>query len=178
MRVVLTGACCGKSTLLTEFRKRGYPTLDEVARRVLDNARSQGFTDYRAIQEQILIHQLEEENCLSDNLSFLDRGAVDVLAYSRKYLSSLPNIFYQTDFKNRYDFVFLLDRFPLEKDGTRVESDDSEAEEIHKLIYSCYTENGYSPISVPIFSGNLEDSVSKRADFVLEFLKSTKDFYT
>ena len=169
MKIVLTGACCGKSTLTNEFRSRGYETMDEVARKILKKYKHNMPVNRGRIQEEILETRLKEEDSLNGNPVFMDRGSVDVLAYSRMYLDKIPDIFYKTDFKNRYDFVFLLDRFPLEKDGIRIEKDDKEAEKIHQTIKSCYIEHGYSPIIVPIFPGDLETSVSRRADFILDY---------
>jgi len=171
-KIVLAGGpCCGKSTLIDEIQKRGYSTLGEVAREVLAEGNFGRGKNYELLQTEILKRQMQKESELIEGLHFLDRSAIDGIAYSQVYLGYLPDSFQQVDFTGRYEMVFLPDRLPLQKDGVRVESDDSEAERIHYAIKKAYLEQGYTPIAVPIFPGTFQESISARTNFIMEKLK-------
>jgi len=160
-RIVLTGGpSSGKSTTIDALRTRGFRVLDEVAREVLSEGRYSRTNGYDKLQAEILKRQLEREQLLTD-LTFMDRSAVDGIAYCLLYLNSLPQVFREVDFKGRYNRVFLLDRLPLEKDGLRVEADDAEAQMVHDKIRDVYLMTGYEPVQVPIMS------VRDRVDFII-----------
>ena len=148
-KIVLTGGpCSGKSTIINALRNLGFGVLDEVAREVLAEGKYSRQKNYVAMQTEILKRQLKKEELVT-NLTFLDRSAVDGIGYCLLYLNNLPKSFRETNLRERYDKVFLLDRFPLQKDGLRVESDDAEAQRVHDKIREAYLITGYNPIQVP-----------------------------
>jgi len=169
-RVVLTGGpSSGKSTLVKELERRGHRILHEVARRVIEERKCQSLTKEEQLIRQKLIYnrQVESERNLS-GLVFLDRGAIDVVAYSKHLLGYLP---FEIG-TNNYSVVFSLERLPFVDDGLRVEKGDGEAQEIHEKILEAYTEFGYSLIHLPSFlAKTIEESVSKRADYLLSKLE-------
>ena len=153
-KIVLTGGpCCGKTTLIEALAKKGHSVMDEVARELI----AQGITPkLPSFQEAIYDLQLERESVLN-GLVFLDRGVCDCFAYANFYGNQIN----RSDTQRDYSKVFLLDRFPFEADGERVESGEGEAERIHNLIETAYLEGGYDLVRVPVLP------VGERVDFIL-----------
>lgn len=164
MRIVLTGGpCCGKTSLINEFEKRGHFVLKEQARDVLKEFPDIAFDD---LEKEILRRQLKEELKLtSQERFFLDRGIIDTICYCGFHGVNLPSELNGIDLSNRYDVVFILDRIPLIKDNLRVEKNDDEAKKIHNEIFDAYVSLGYNPIRVPLIG------IPERVDFILENLK-------
>jgi predicted ATPase len=161
IKIVLTGGpCCGKTTTLNEIKRRRHKTLDEAARLVLEEGIYHPSKGVDTFQEAILRKQLENERAL-EGLAFLDRSAIDGIAYSVLFTRSIPEFFNKHDFRNRYSQVFFLDRFPLQNDGVRVESSDEEAQRVHDMILQTYLHQGYSPVRVPIMP------VEERVEYIL-----------
>lgn len=165
--IVLTGGPgVGKSTLLHEFARRGFSTLSESARSVIEawmdeHGKHPNLHDPVAFQEAIAEMQLESENALPrEEWVFLDRGLPDGLAYARLGGFPAPASIY-TQGKNRYRYVFILAPLPLHKsDAVRLET-RAESLAIQKEIQHAYESLGYAPIEVPPLP------VSERAVWIL-----------
>lgn len=163
--IVLTGGpCCGKTTLIAELARRGLNVIGESAREVLQEGKFVGVG--LEFQREIFRRQIEREAGLEAGDHYLDRSAVDVLAYSEYFLNASDE-FRNFVLRDKYHRVFVLDRLPFQNDGLRVEADESEANRIHELIVQKYRGLGYNLIRVPVFEGNLTESIRKRADYVL-----------
>lgn len=185
-RIILTGGpSCGKTTVLEYLEKKGYTCIPETAREVLielysfpkkgyGELKEQMLLNHLSLQKRILEKQLEKESKLKRGINFLDRSAIDGIAYCKIHLGHLPAYFKKENFRERYNAVFLLDRFPLINDGLRRENDE-EAEIIHQEIKKAYKNLGYNSIQVPIFQGTLEESVSARANFILKNLEDLNE---
>ncbi len=166
-RIILTGGpSCGKTTVLNYLVQKGYTCIPETAREVLDEKRIDPSTP--EFQLEIFKRQLEKEK---NYRGFFDRSALEGIAYSRKISGYVPKEIESFYFPGRYSSVFLLERLPFKQDGTRTEKNDVEAEEVHQQIVQAYQEKGYDLISVPVFQGTLEESVERRANFILEKLE-------
>jgi predicted ATPase len=166
-RIIFTGGpSCGKTELIKEIKKRGFPCIHEVAREVIRERTYVPQTE--PFQLEIFRRQivLEEER-----MGFFDRSALDGVVYSEKYLGFVPKEIIRFDYTGRYDHVFILNRLPFKSDGERVERDDNEAEDVHRRIIQVYLRQGFVPTHLPLFPGKLQESVSKRADFVLNYLR-------
>jgi predicted ATPase len=175
-RCVLTGGpCCGKTSLINELRKRGFSSLDEIARKVLNEIKCPSNNkEFQNFQSEVFLRQLKEEERIFNQkqdkeIVFLDRSLIDSyayfyhkLGYVPENISKLPEI----DLKNRYSLVFVLDLLPFKKDGIRIEEDSRQAEKIHKKIISTYENFGYSLIFV-----SAKYSLLERADFILNIIE-------
>lgn len=160
-RIVLTGGpCCGKTTTLAELRRREYKVVEEAARAVIEEGIYHPSKSALDFQTAILRRQIALEEQASGTV-FLDRSALDGIAYSLLFLNQVPKEFFQHNLHSRYFKVFILDRFPLQKDGARVENSDEEAARIHGAIEGAYLAYGYTPLRVPIMP------VEKRVNFIL-----------
>jgi predicted ATPase len=173
---VITGApSSGKTSVINELAKRGFETQQEVARELIELGMSQGqsLTDIRRnaaeLQKGILEVALAREMGLDlKNTVFLDRGLPDSITYFK--LAGLDGI--EAAAVSRlfeYRAVFIFDRLPLVKDDVRTE-DNELAAKIDAMLESDYRSVGYRPIRVPVLS------IEKRADFVLEYMRSGKTF--
>jgi predicted ATPase len=164
-RIVLAGGpCCGKTTLIKELEKRGERVVHESAREVLAE---KNYPNLIELQREIFRRQIERENT-TKGVCFMDRSALEGIAYCLLRNRIIPDFLNSFDFSGRYHQVFLLERFPLEKDGLRVERDEDEANRVHDMISRVYKERGHYPIHVPRMP------ISERADFLLSYAKELK----
>ena len=174
---VLTGrSSSGKTTLIKELEKRGYTVLHETAREVLEERKDYERTTEEWIyrQREMFGRQLKQEEDaikLGEKVIFSDRGLPDVLAYCLHLVGYIPDELKAFDLRKRYSGIFVPDKLPFKADGTRIEKDDNEVEEIHEKVMNSYRTQGYNPISVPVFPGNLEESVNGRIEFILDRIK-------
>src|SRR6266568_2379991 len=90
--VITGGNSSGKTTLVNELARKGYRTVPEAARTLIDQAAAKGMSakELRADEKRFhydvarLKQKLEKE--LDPNeVIFFDRGMQDTLAYSRYY---------------------------------------------------------------------------------------------
>ena len=168
MKVVLTGGpCSGKSTLINKLKDLGHKIISETAREVIEK-RNQKFIDKNEIiyrQKEIYSRQLNKENQESIGFVFLDRSIIDGIAYCNFF--NIDHSFINTPLNKRYGLIFLLEQFPFENDGIRVEK-KHESLKIHDLIRKTYLDFGYDLINVP------KDNLEKRASFILNYINQLK----
>ena len=167
---VITGASCsGKTTLIKLLADKGFRTVPEAGRIFFERELAKGRTideirdDPAVFTPKIYDIMLEHEGGLqTTDINFLDRALPDGFAFYR--LAGInPNEILQDCFRNRYAYVFLLNRLPYQKDGVRV-ADDETAEYLESWILRDYSDLGYRVISVPVLSPD------ERLEFVLEKL--------
>ncbi len=175
---VLTGGpSAGKTTIINELAARGYRTVSEAARDIIDEGISEGKTldevrgDGVEFQTVIFDRKERREEALPTNeLIFFDRGSQgDTLAYLA-FVFGDQEPMVERDFfgretitaiaRRRYKGIFILDRLPFEKDYARSE-DDEQAARIHNLLQMAYAMLGYEPINVPVMP------VEQRVQFIL-----------
>ena len=171
---VLTGAACaGKTTLIDMLADRGYQTVPEAARtlierelakgRVLEEIYENGDVLAPAVAE---VQQRVEHRLRAADTIFLDRGLPDQLFFYRNFGLD-PNGILAECFHHRYASVFLLDRLDLQLDGARV-PDDTYTVLLDEWLYRDYTALGYGVIRVPVLPPQ------ERIEFVLEKLAEQK----
>src|SRR3989344_6176416 len=88
-KYILTGGPgTGKTTMIQEFKRRGYRTFPEVARQIIaeEQGKEKGilpWTDLGSFQELVVERQVAQEKDVSTNKKiFLDRALPDNLAYA------------------------------------------------------------------------------------------------
>lgn len=169
---VITGApSSGKTSVIEELARRGFPIQNEVARELIEFGMHHGksLEDVRKnaalLQRKILQVTLAREMGLDTKKTvFLDRGLPDSITYFK--LAGLDGLEAKAmSYLFRYRAVFIFDRLPLVKDGVRTES-TTQAENIDKMLEEDYRAMGYDPIRVPVMP------VEARADFVMEKIGS------
>lgn len=167
---VITGApCSGKTAVICELERRGYPVVHEAARAYIHEELQKGNTmaqikaDISAFERHILYQKIEIERSLSkDATVFLDRAIPDSIGYY--LLEGLnPDDPIQKSGLWRYKNIFFFERITFEKDTVRSE-DDEIAAALDGLLNKSYQMLGYEIISVPLMA------VEDRVDFILKHL--------
>jgi len=167
---VITGASCsGKTTLINQLADKGFQTVSEVARQYFERELAKGQTideireDQAALTRQIYNLMANVENGLNAHeVTFLDRALPDILAFYR-FAGMAPNEIFPDCFQHCYASVFMLDRFPYQRDGVRT-ADDETATYFESCMYRDYSDLGYNVVRVPVLPPE------ERLAFVLERL--------
>ena len=170
-RVAIIGrSSSGKSTLVKELSNRGYSTLEQLAREVLEERKEFKATPEENLirQKEIYFRQLERENLLQ-GLSFCDRGLVDILAYAEYFGVEIP-FADRNLLRGRYHLILELEKRPFVIDGLRIEKDEKEADKIYEKIRGKYLELEYTPVPIPNFCEGREKNVKRRVDYIEEIL--------
>lgn len=168
-RLVVVSGCSGggKSTLLGELRRRGYATVEEPGRRIVQrelggDGAALPWVDPLAFARRALELAIADRvNCAEEGLVFFDRGVVDAAA-AIEHLSGEPAL--QTFGRaHRYgNCVFLAPPWPEIYEFDRERRHDlAEAMAEYERLKAAYPALGYAVIELP------KVPVGARADFVL-----------
>jgi predicted ATPase len=168
---VITGApCCGKTTLIDLLADQGFQTVAETARQHFEREMAKGRTiaemraNGTALERDLLDVQLRIERELrATDVAFLDRAVPDSLSFCRAFGRN-PNEFLAECFHHRYASVFVLDRLPFQRNGTRTKDDAAIAGFLDEWHARDYGALGYNVVRVPVLSPQ------ERLAFVLENL--------
>lgn len=154
-KYVLTGGPgIGKTTLIKLLALRGYAIVPEAARYVIEQEQAIDgdalpWKDNAKFQEKVMIYQIELEEVIGEEITFLDRGLVDGDGYSAHF-GNLPPEGLADLGRGRYEKVFLLDQLPnYQNDESRLE-DFEEAGRIHQALEDAYVRFGYDIVKVPV----------------------------
>ncbi len=176
---VLISGCSGggKSTLLHEFKQRGFPTVSEPGRRIVQEEQAQNgqalpWINLELFAERAL--QLAREDMAEITQSttdrskfvFFDRGYIDAaVAYEKASGVCFKRML--AGYPAYYKSVFLAPPWPeiFVTDKERPHG-FAEAEEEYKRLYSAIAALGYNILLLP------KIDVAKRVDYVLEYLKA------
>ena len=163
MKVVLTGgSSVGKTSAIRLLDNLGYNVIGESARDVLEDRKDKTVDTYEIKTRQRLIYELQLSNESRFNgVLFLDRGLIDIVAFSKYLTGIVPLYVNHKDLRERYDVVCALDRLPFVSDGTRIEESQKEAETLHSAVIQEWSNYGYSPISIPVLP------LKERVNFIL-----------
>lgn len=167
---VITGTVCsGKTTLIDLLAGRGFHTVPEVGRKYIEREIAWGRTLNEIRTSEVsfcyVITELTlalERELQPEDVLFLDRAFPDSLAFHRLHRLD-PNKILPECFHHRYASVFILDRFPTQKDCARIE-DDVSAEFLDEWLERDYRALGYNVVRVPVLSPE------ERLAFILESL--------
>lgn len=183
-RIVITGAPgTGKTAVINALETAGYPCFPEVIREFTQTEASQKSaqelksnpivfaSDSLAFNNKLIAgrkNQFYNANLNVHPFNFYDRGLPDVLAYMDFFGQAYPSSYMEICKNHKYDQVFIMPPWEdiFHADDGRFES-YGEALELHQSLMSHYQYFGYRPIHVPV------DSVSKRADYIIEHLQAT-----
>jgi len=167
---VITGASCsGKSTLIDQLANQGFRTIPEVGRQYIEKELANGRTideireDRSNLTRQVYDMWVKLESGLgAAEVTFLDRGLPDSLSFYR-FAGMNPNEILPDCFHHLYASVFMLNRFPYQRDGVRG-GDDATADYFESWMARDYSALGYSVVWVPVLPPE------ERLAFVLERL--------
>ena len=155
---VLTGApSCGKTTLIDSLAEQGFRTVEEGARRFMEEQVAGGRTldaiheHGAALQRRLLdVQRGIEAGLRPADVAFLDGAIPHALAWFRLFGLD-PNEVLPYCFRHRYASVFVLDPLPLERDGFRFE-DETVVRFLDEWIARDFAALAYSIIRVPVMA--------------------------
>lgn len=173
--IITGGPSSGKTTLLNALAERGYKTVPEAARTLIDRGLAEGKSiddirgDELAFQMKVLELKQDIESKLSQNeIIFFDRGQHDTLAYLKLYDFPISETVTDALAAASYGQVFLLEPLAnFEADYARTESAE-QARKLHQLLAEAYDSYGIKPRTVPAIS------VADRVEFILEAIENAK----
>lgn len=165
--VLIGGPSSGKSTLVEMMGNNGFNIISEVAKDIIAKTgiiNPQNKAQYAEFQDKIIQEQMKrEEQIKEDEITILDRGIYDTLAYSERYLGFVSEKIQRiVNSHETYDRVFLLDRLPFVKADFRIEQDDLEAEGLHERVREIYIRRGHRLENIPVMSKD------KRLKYLME----------
>jgi len=125
----------------------GYATVPESAREVIIEEQERGgnrlpWADWQGFQREVLRKQLELEAKVKGP-TFLDRGAIDGIAYFRLHGVEPPQAILEGCSRNDYALVFLLEQLPDYRTDDQRKENAETAQKIAELIEAAYAERGY-----------------------------------
>lgn len=166
---IIGGPGVGKTSVIDELDRRGYKTIHEAAREVIEEGFASGQTidqiraDDMVFQKEIFDRKLRHHtNADQHDFIFLDRGLHDTKAYLDLVgLDLTPDMERELSIAD-YKHVFALDMLPSydESDGARTETLE-EAKYLHSLIIKAYKDYGMHIKFVPPVS------VNERVEYIL-----------
>lgn len=173
-RFIVISGCSGggKSTLLSELRRRGYPVVEEPGRRVvMEQTHSNGtalpWIDMDSFLRRVIALALTDLNvaCTSEGWTFFDRGLVDALA-GLQHVTGEPLLkALAHEARHYHQLVFLTPPWPeiYVQDSERRHGQEDATAEYYRLVET-YPALGYDVSILP------KATVVERADFVLDAL--------
>lgn len=174
--VITGGPGVGKTTLINALNQRGYSTIPEEARKIIQHQiqthgdglpwKNKIFYSKLMLQASIETFKLVTAKT-SDEIIFFDRGILDSVCYMK--MENIPKSLEVENDLHKYRYsekVFLLPPWLeiYETDNERKQTWE-EAVYTHNKMKQIYLEYGYEIIEVPI--GTTEE----RCNFVMEYIK-------
>lgn len=174
-RYVLSGCSGGgKSTLLNELRRLGFPVFEEPGRQIVREEEATGGDALPWVNpEAFATKAIEMSVAAFDNAAdmsghvFFDRSFLDAISYVAHINGQLKDGHRRLVEERRYaDLVFLTPPWPeiFEQDAERQASFDDAVAEYDRLL-QCFAEFGYHTLVLP------KVSVKERADVLLEHVR-------
>ena len=167
--VVTGGPGSGAGKVIQELAIRGYQTVPEAARVLIDRYEIRGVSsrelrrDEAAFQQRVFRMKLEiEEGIPKDRTVFFERGVPDSIPYYEICGLDYKGIVRVS--RGRYRKIFFLEELPeYKQDYARIE-DEATARHIGRLLRPRYVELGYDVVDVPVMY------TEPRAEFILSHL--------
>lgn len=183
IKIVVTGpAHSGKTTLIEELKRRGYPIIPESAIDIISFGVNlmngpENWQKWRRSKENekkfqmaVLLLQKAKESLISEEVIkpiFLDRGTLDGIAYLK--LRGLSTDDLSADLDPDYSLIFVLEplHFNAREGSGRIDTEE-ENRQIEILIKEVYREYNFQTIDVHVFHPDLDANVKERVDFIIE----------
>lgn len=171
-RIIITGPPgSGKTTLIKEIEKAGFPILDEAARNVIINQQqiaNSNLVPWKDVQgfSSLVLQKILKDLNPKHELIFCDRGIPDIISYLKLARLDVSEEYYRaTQEANYFSNVFICPIWEeiYVMDEQRKESID-EAQALQTLLSETYQELGFNVIAVP------KIPVKERCQWILKAL--------
>ena len=169
--VITGGPGVGKTAIVHELQRRGYPCVPEAARQIIqDQVRDGGdavpWQDTKRYSLLMLEKSIEDylAHATEQQVTFFDRGILDTITHTRINEFSLPDAAYLRAQQYRYNkMVFMAPPWPeiYATDSERKQTLD-ESMLVYRINTDVYREHGYDIVEIP------RAPVEARADFILD----------
>ena len=173
--MITGGPGAGKTTVLRELAARGFQSVPEVARQLIQEQVRDGGTALPWADRTLYAHRMLERSIQSYQEhtpglipTFFDRGIPDTLGYARLIDLRDDKFIRNACDQYRYEpIVFLAPAWKeiYETDSER-KQDFAEAERTCVLLAQIYRECGYEVLEIP------KAAAQERAEFVVKHVKS------
>jgi predicted ATPase len=171
--IITGGPGAGKSTLLNALALRGFPTVAEAGRQIIQDELAKGGNaihsgDRLAFRDKMMSQSVADyfNQPQTDKPVFFDRGIPDLIGYSYLIHQPIPEEHWQISKALRYHpTIFMAPPWAAiyEHDDLR-KQDFQEAQDTYQAIKKGYIECGYHILELPL------SSISERVHFVLNNL--------
>ncbi len=168
--IITGGPGAGKSTLLNALALRGFVTVAEVGRQIIQDQLASGGNaihtgDRLAFRDKMMALSVADylNQPESNKPIFFDRGIPDLIGYSYLIQQPIPEDHWQITKALRYNpTIFMVPPWAAiyEHDDLRKQG-FQEAEDTYQAIKKGYLESGYQIVELPLCS------VPERVHFVL-----------
>lgn len=171
--VITGGPSTGKTTLIDELNKRGYRTIPEAARMLIDIDINRGMTtqNTRSDEEKFqrgvaYAKQIIEQFSRPSDTIFFDRGMHDTLAYMMYYGYKIDLWLLELLKNSKYSKVFLLDPIGVFREDYARTEDEAFVKSLHNLLARAYSSYGMTPVRVA------PGTVQERLEYILRFTET------
>jgi predicted ATPase len=169
-KIVITGSPgTGKTSIIDEFKKRGYSCSQEISREIIsEQIASSGkmlpWLNLESFSQRVFsLRKAQYINAPTNSLHFFDRGLLDVIAYMKIDALPISKRYKEDCEKYRYNTTVFYTPIWEEiyiNDSERKESIES-AITIEKYLLETYNLFGYTLIEIPKLT------TGERVDFIL-----------
>lgn len=172
-RVALTGGPgTGKTSLIEELERRGYPCSHEYSRHIIQESLAIGsdivpWDNLDAFSAKVMEGRTLQFHEADGELHFFDRTVVDTIAYQKADNLEVKDSWHQTAKELRYyPTVFITPPWEeiFHNDNERKESLEK-LHDLHEHLVLTYQEYGYIVSEVP------KMSIEERANWIIEQLE-------
>jgi len=169
--IITGGPGSGKTSVIHELRERGYPSVDEVGRKIIQEQLLIGgdalhWGDKAKFLELMLSRSMGDYDRVGgiDGPVFFDRGVPELAGYPRLVnMPELPHVTRAAKLFRYAPVVFVMPPWQeIYRNDLERKQDFAEAIASYDAAVATYREFGYEPVDVPKLP------VPDRADFILK----------
>ena len=172
--LLIGGPGSGKTTILSELKKRGFTCFEEISREIIRNAKKKGIdqlflSNPKEFNNKILlgrINQFKACDSCNNKFIFIDRGIPDIIAYNNYIKTDSSEEAIKASKNYIYDFIFFFPAWKkiFKNDQERYESFE-EALQIEKKIFETYKTLNYQIQMVPT------GEIYERTNYILNIIE-------
>ncbi|MBU0907752.1 MAG: ATP-binding protein [Nanoarchaeota archaeon] len=143
----------GKTTLLTELKKKGYESISECVEeaKIKLSTQKENKMDFDLMVFELRKEQLEKAK-LNGGIIFSDRGLGDTIAYLMFNGFFVPNNVLEYAHKKIYEKVFVLEPLGFYEQTSLRQFPKEHQDEMQALIIKVYRDLGYDVVIIPAVS--------------------------